>query len=111
MGCWRTRDAPTVLPTQEHLHLPGHNALARARLPSPGFDACSAGTPITSTGKCSGEERNLPPSRGSWEESVNNFISRMACGVFLPALVAAATAVRAEPPKLPVPAVDQSAVG
>jgi pimeloyl-ACP methyl ester carboxylesterase len=36
----------------------------------------------------------------------------MACVAFLPALAAAAAApARAEPPKLPVPAVDQSAVG
>src|SRR5215470_4684414 len=40
---------------------------------------------------------------------MTNLISRMACGVLLPALAAAAPA-RAEPPKLPVPAVDQSAV-
>jgi hypothetical protein len=43
---------------------------------------------------------------------MNSLISRMACVAFLPALAAAAAApARAEPPKLPVPAVDQSAVG
>jgi pimeloyl-ACP methyl ester carboxylesterase len=41
---------------------------------------------------------------------MKRLILRMACGVFLPALAAAVPA-RAEAPKLPVPAVDQSAVG
>jgi pimeloyl-ACP methyl ester carboxylesterase len=40
---------------------------------------------------------------------MNRFISRLLCGAFLPALAAAVQA-RAEPPRLPVPAVDQSAV-
>ena len=40
---------------------------------------------------------------------MHRFIVRMACGVVLPA-VALAVPARAEPPKLPVPAVDQSAV-
>ena len=41
---------------------------------------------------------------------MKRLVLRMACGVFLPALVAAVPA-RAEAPKLPVPAIDQSAVG
>src|ERR1700744_3532683 len=41
---------------------------------------------------------------------MTRLISRMACSVVLPALAATMAAVRAEPPKLPVPAVDQSAV-
>jgi pimeloyl-ACP methyl ester carboxylesterase len=40
---------------------------------------------------------------------MNRLISRLLCVAFLPALAAAMPA-RAEPPKLPVPAVDQSAV-
>src|SRR5215468_7985475 len=51
-----------------------------------------------------------PSCGGVREETMTRLISRMACGVLLPALAAAAPA-RAEPPKLPVPAVDQSAVG
>jgi pimeloyl-ACP methyl ester carboxylesterase len=43
-------------------------------------------------------------------KTMNRLVLRMACSVFLPALAAAAPA-RAEAPKLPVPAVDQSAVG
>jgi pimeloyl-ACP methyl ester carboxylesterase len=43
--------------------------------------------------------------------TLNNAISRLACGLLLSALALAPAAVRAEPPKLPVPAVDQSAVG
>ena len=37
-------------------------------------------------------------------------ISRIVCGLLLSALALASAPVRAEPPKLPVPAVDQSAV-
>jgi pimeloyl-ACP methyl ester carboxylesterase len=43
--------------------------------------------------------------------TLNNAISRLACGLLLSALALAPAAVRAEPPKLPVPAVDQSAIG
>src|SRR5258708_40316042 len=42
---------------------------------------------------------------------MNSLISRMAYVAFLPALAAAAAPARAEPPKLPVPAVDQSGGG
>src|SRR5499427_2310245 len=41
---------------------------------------------------------------------MDNLVARIFCGLLLPALVAATTSARAEPPKLPVPAVDQSAV-
>jgi pimeloyl-ACP methyl ester carboxylesterase len=51
--------------------------------------------------------RGLPHQRGSREETMTNAL-RLAA-VLLPAL-AVAPAVRAEPPKLPVPAFDQSAV-
>jgi pimeloyl-ACP methyl ester carboxylesterase len=49
------------------------------------------------------------PSGGIREETMTRFISRLLCSAALPALVAA-TAAQAEPPKLPVPTVDQSAV-
>src|SRR5258708_3536257 len=42
---------------------------------------------------------------------MNSLISRLAYLAFLPALAAAAAPARAASPKLPVPAVDQSAVG
>jgi hypothetical protein len=42
---------------------------------------------------------------------MTGLISRMACGVVLLLPAAAIAPARAEPPKLPVPAVDQSAVG
>jgi pimeloyl-ACP methyl ester carboxylesterase len=51
--------------------------------------------------------RGLPHQRGSREETMTNALRLVA--VLLPAL-AVAPAVRAEPPKLPVPAFDQSAV-
>jgi pimeloyl-ACP methyl ester carboxylesterase len=51
--------------------------------------------------------RGLPQKRGSREETMTNALRLVA--VLLPAL-AVAPAVRAEPPKLPVPAFDQSAV-
>src|SRR5712671_2513260 len=41
---------------------------------------------------------------------MTRLISRLACGLVLPAIAAAPAPARAEPPKLPVPAVDQSAV-
>src|SRR3984893_3575714 len=40
-----------------------------------------------------------------------NIVSRIACRLPLSALALMGAPVRAEPPKLPVPAVDQSAVG
>ena len=48
--------------------------------------------------------------RGLREETMTRLISRMTCGVLLPALAAATGPARAEQPKLPVPAIDQSAV-
>jgi len=41
---------------------------------------------------------------------MDNLVARISRSLFLPALVAATVPARAEPPKLPVPAVDQSAV-
>src|ERR1700730_3169939 len=41
---------------------------------------------------------------------MNNLVVRISRSLFLPALVAATVPAQAEPPKLPVPAVDQSAV-
>jgi pimeloyl-ACP methyl ester carboxylesterase len=40
-----------------------------------------------------------------------NISARLICGLLLSALIGAPATTRAEPPKLPVPAVDQSAVG
>jgi pimeloyl-ACP methyl ester carboxylesterase len=48
--------------------------------------------------------------RGIREETMNRRVLRMACCA-LPAALAAMASARAESPKLPVPAVDQSAVG
>src|SRR5215831_15293377 len=63
-------------------------------------------------GKPQGEsEKFLPPgARPCGRKTMNSLMTRMACGLFLPALAAAAAPAWAEPPKLPVPAVDQSAV-
>src|ERR1700719_4424568 len=52
----------------------------------------------------------LLPQRGSREDIMNNLVARISRSLFLPALVAATVPARAEPPKLPVPAVDQSEV-
>jgi pimeloyl-ACP methyl ester carboxylesterase len=52
---------------------------------------------------------NCVEARSSPEETMNHLVWRIACIILLPSLCATAPA-SAEPPKLPVPAVDQSAV-
>src|SRR5262245_32075980 len=66
-----------------------------------------------SRSKPSRSRKSMPRRSGSGRKvmsTVCTITSRLACTALAPALLLAASSARAEPPKLPVPAVDQSAV-